>query len=291
MHPKNSLFLKYFRICASILLLSITFLGVVLLLFASQYFKDDKYELLSNNVNQAMSATLSNYKLNNYQVVNSTTLTVIYEVLGGTLDSKIFLVDNAGKTLLCSEGDSCAHTAYLVPPSILGKVAKQGEYREMGNLGGMYREQFFTVGQPVIDPVTGSVIGTIFSSASAQDLNAFLIDMFKMFAISALGTILVAFVMIYFISSSLVRPLQQMLGATQRFAQGDFSGRVPVESDDEMGQLAMSFNSMASYLAALEAMRRSFVANVSHELKTPMTSISGFVDGILDGTIPPEKQD
>ncbi|MEG1044241.1 MAG: HAMP domain-containing sensor histidine kinase, partial [Oscillospiraceae bacterium] len=65
--------------------------------------------------------------------------------------------------------------------------------------------------------------------------------------------------------------------------------RVHVEGYDEIDRLAMAFNNMASSLATLESTRRSFIANVSHELKTPMTTISGFIDGILDGTIPPEK--
>ena len=60
---------------------------------------------------------------------------------------------------------------------------------------------------------------------------------------------------------------------------------------DEMGELAVAFNHMADSLATGESSSRSFIANVSHELKTPMTTISGFIDGILDGTIPPEKQE
>lgn len=77
--------------------------------------------------------------------------------------------------------------------------------------------------------------------------------------------------------------------ATQSFAKGDFSVRVPVQDFDEIGQLSLAFNNMAASLSTMESMRRSFVANVSHELKTPMTSIGGFIDGILDGTIPQEK--
>ena len=73
-------------------------------------------------------------------------------------------------------------------------------------------------------------------------------------------------------------------------AKGDFSKRIPVTSDDEIGELAVSFNQMTNSLVQLEGMRKSFVANVSHELKTPMTTIGGFIDGILDGTIEPEKQ-
>lgn len=73
-------------------------------------------------------------------------------------------------------------------------------------------------------------------------------------------------------------------------AKGDFSKRIPVTSDDEIGELAVSFNQMTNSLARLEGMRKSFVADVSHELKTPMTTIGGFIDGIIDGTIDEGKQ-
>ena len=82
-----------------------------------------------------------------------------------------------------------------------------------------------------------------------------------------------------------------MAAATRAFGEGDFSVRVPVEGKDEVAELATALNSMAVSLSSVEGMRRSFVANVSHELKTPMTTIAGFIDGILDGTIPGEKRD
>ena len=80
-----------------------------------------------------------------------------------------------------------------------------------------------------------------------------------------------------------------MAQAAKQFAKGDFSVRVSETSNDEIGALAVSFNNMAESLSSAEVTRRSFIANVSHELKTPMTTIAGFIDGILDGTIPPEK--
>jgi signal transduction histidine kinase len=87
---------------------------------------------------------------------------------------------------------------------------------------------------------------------------------------------------------ALTRPLEQMSAAAKGLAQGDFSRRIAVSRQDEIGQLAMAFNDMSASLEAGEKMRRGFVANVSHELKSPMTTIGGFVDGMLDGTIPPE---
>ena len=98
-------------------------------------------------------------------------------------------------------------------------------------------------------------------------------------------------VAIYIMTYRLTKPLRSMSEAAKALAKGDFSKRVPVTSDDEIGELAISFNGMTDSLSRLESTRRSFVANVSHELKTPMTTISGFIDGILDGTIKPNERE
>ena len=81
-----------------------------------------------------------------------------------------------------------------------------------------------------------------------------------------------------------------MSRAAKQYAAGKFDVRVPVRGSDEIAELAMAFNNMANSLATVEDQRRSFLANVSHDLRTPMTTIAGFIDGILDGAIPPEKQ-
>ena len=126
-------------------------------------------------------------------------------------------------------------------------------------------------------------------SASANSLSIFLGQLLNMFLLSSLTMVVIAFIVIYFVTARMVKPLRDMLAATQSFSRGDYTVRVQVNSSDEIGQLANEFNYMAEALARNEAMNRSFVANVSHELKTPMTTIGGFVDGILDGTIPKEK--
>ena len=87
-----------------------------------------------------------------------------------------------------------------------------------------------------------------------------------------------------------VKPLREMADAVRRFGMGEYDVRVDdTGHKDEIGDLASAFNAMADSLANSEKRRQEFVANISHELKTPMTTISGFTNGILDGTIPPEK--
>ena len=87
------------------------------------------------------------------------------------------------------------------------------------------------------------------------------------------------------VTGNMVRPLREMLKATEAFAKGDFSVRVPIREQDEIGKLSMAFNNMADSLAQQETVRRSFIANVSHELKTPLMAIQGYAEGIQAGVM------
>ena len=108
---------------------------------------------------------------------------------------------------------------------------------------------------------------------------------------SSIWVMLAAVIAIYFITERLIHPLRTMTGAAKKFAKGDFSQRVTVYGKDEVAELGNAFNNMAESLDSLEKMRNSFIANVSHDLRTPMTTILGFIEGIKSGAIPPEQHD
>ena len=118
----------------------------------------------------------------------------------------------------------------------------------------------------------------------------YFLSVLYIFLIAAFCALIVGLVSVYIISDSVTKPLNLMSQAIKQYAEGNFAYRLPVRGDDEISTLCASINYMAGALAALEESRRSFVANVSHELKTPMTSIAGFIDGILDGTIDEKNQ-
>ena len=112
------------------------------------------------------------------------------------------------------------------------------------------------------------------------------------FFFTAVVVMCLAFIATSVTSLSQTKPLKDMAEAARKFGLGEFDTRVEVGNrKDEVGELAEAFNNMADALAKSEARRSEFVANVSHELKTPMTTIAGFADGILDGTIPPEREE
>ena len=283
---QKSIFSKYFRVCASIVLSVIVVLGTLFMLFAARYFSQEKLSLLTNCASVARSYVLG--KVDSRLLLDRDALSPTLTALSDANDTVIFLTDTNGKTLYCTEGSICeVHRTYRVPSSILRK-ADAGQYTEAGRLENLYKTPHFTVCQPV--KTAEGTVGYLFVSADNEEQGAFVGSMLKIFLICAVTVLAVSFILTYFVTLKMVRPLREMSAAAKKFGQGDFTTRIRIDSDDEIGQLAMSFNNMARSLSELESMRRSFIANVSHELKTPMTSIAGFIDGILDGTIDPDQE-
>ena len=285
---QQSLFTKYFTICITITLAAITILGAIFMTLSGQYFKEDKYVLLTRNLTQAVAVTVADYQLNDYEGITESTISPIYSVLGNAIDGDIYLTDLEGNTLICSQGKECVHHQNQIGSQIMAQ-AVLGGFQQTGDMGGIYTGNYYSTAVPVV--VDGQTVGVLFGSISAEAQYRFLMEMLQMFVVSALVVMAVSFIAIYFVTSRLVRPLREMADATQSFISGDFTVRIPVDGFTEIDRLGMAFNNMASSLGAMESTRRSFVANVSHELKTPMTTIGGFIDGILDGTIPQEKHD
>lgn len=158
--------------------------------------------------------------------------------------------------------------------------------------GGVYPTPRYVAVREIVSAADGSLNGYVIASNRLDDFlggwSSFLILASGVMA----GVLLVSVCVSLAYSKHMARPLDEMAAASRKFARGDFSARVKQTDDptDEMGALIESFNSMADALQSSEKHRSEFIANISHELRTPMTTIAGFADGILDGTIPPEDE-
>ena len=295
---KSSIFTRYMSAFLMIIFVSFTILTVIIssmtVQAASEQRKEDAQQnvaLLKTYVDDMWENSFPHSSFEQFIRKNNTEIMTMMSILSRRSDeTSIFITTPDGRILLSTDG------------SYLGKRISDGEvlsvltsqnstvysqlYSDMGGLlpkkSGMYASVFnFGV---------SSYDGTLIVCYGDGRHDALSQSTIKTVILASLWVMIASFVAVYFISEKIVSPIRQMSVATKRFSAGEFDTKIPVEGSDEIAELATAFNSMADSLANLEYMRSSFLANVAHDLRTPMTSISGFIDGILSGAIPQEQQ-
>ncbi len=258
-------------------------------MFARRYWIEDKRVSLQEQA-QTIAAIVSENVVkstsNHYYISDAVRPTLAY--ISQSTGADVLVVDNQNTIVLCSHR-SCTHTGQTIASS-LNTVLAEDTFFRVSRLGDLYDEQQYVAGVVLVS-AEGDRIGHVLVSAPATLLGEYILENLQTYLLSAVAVLMVAFIVLYILTYHSVRPLREMAVVTRQFSNGDFSGRVHVRGNDEIAELATALNNMAVSLSSLEDMRRSFVANVSHDLKTPMTTISGFIDGILDGTIPAERRD
>ncbi len=286
-----------------IILACFSLLGFSLTAFAGSYWYNQNESLLSENaknVANSASSLLSGGYISMFGD-GDTSVAMLCSSLGmisTAIDADVFICDTTGHIIMCRDyfengvlvGNYCEFHDNLVITREVVEDSLVGSYSTVSTLGGQYEEIQYVVGEPV--KVSGVTVATVFAVAPVTNsIVAFVLPIVQLFFFSVAIALVFAVIAIHRMSHSFTRPLEHMADATRSYAAGDFTPRIDIDREDEIGELANAFNLMAGSLAQLESSRRSFVANVSHELKTPMTTIGGFIDGILDGTIPVSEQE
>jgi len=204
----------------------------------------------------------------------------------------IIIANEYGVVTACSE-IGFSHYGKQIPEDMLQNVTEGMSEVQIAALGDIYPERRHIIGAPLTTSSDDDAIvfGYMFVSS---DLATFRHDwqtFSVVFALIAINVMMLTLAITFLATKRLAKPLNEMAIAARRFARGDFSARVEdMDRQDEIGHLTQAFNAMADSLESSETFRREFIANISHELKTPMTVITGFAEGLLDGTIPHESE-
>ena len=285
---RSKLFKKYFFATLLIIIVSLGFMMLILSFALDSYVAKTKYETLNNACDEV--ADYINFFFGD-GMMDGNQFYGMLRTVNKVSDADIFIADSKGMVTVCSceewsQKKACMHTMSAIPKKSLSAAEKSDEFF-VSSLG-IYENLHYITAMPIKDS-GGEQYATVFAAASVSTVNEFLSTITRLYIFSAIVPIILMFFCIYAMTYRLTKPLKQMSVASRAMARGDFSKRILVTTDDEIGELAVSFNAMTNSLSQLEGMRKSFVANVSHELKTPMTTIGGFIDGILDGTIETEK--
>ncbi|MCE5236350.1 MAG: HAMP domain-containing sensor histidine kinase [Clostridiaceae bacterium] len=144
----------------------------------------------------------------------------------------------------------------------------------------------------LVRPLAGSngeVLGTLFLHVDMSAVNLSIRQVYLDVLLSSCVAVMLAFLTVSYITGRITKPIAEMNDVVRRFSKGEYELRSKVAGADEVAELSKSFNNMADEINTLEQARRSFVANVSHELRSPLTSMRGFLEAMQDGTIPLEE--
>ena len=208
--------------------------------------------------------------------------------------SDAIICDAEGRILLCSNAPlGCEHQGLSINSTRYLELIRSREFvQTRGVVSGLYPEERLVVATPIRDTATNQVVGFVMVSTPTASTVNVVRKLSEIYLLVAALVVIAALVFMTVYARKNSNPLRDMARTATAFGHGDLKARatVPPDAPKEIHDLGLAFNNMAVSLEQSENQRREFVANVSHELKTPMTTIGGYVDGILDGTIPPERQ-
>ena len=290
----RGLYWRQMSITVGMVLLTLVLLGTVFFSLSYNYARGQKTDELLERAQVVSRLSVRYLESGRYLTMEELRQDQVFQQLAATAamisDMDILVCDEEGHVLLSTD-ETMEGQSITIPEGVMSAVLEQGTWAGRSRLDQLYESKRFVGGVSVVSPTTGNVLGTVFTVSSGDTVDALWRTFAGLLVMTALVVLMISFVATSVTTMRQIKPIREMAQATRCYAEGDFDIRMnDYGRDDEIGELAASFNNMAERLQQTERQRREFIANISHELKTPMTTIAGYTDGILDGTIPSENE-
>ena len=290
----QGLYWRQLSLTVGMVMLTLFLLGTSFFSLSYNYAKSQKSEELLTKarvMGQLSVSYLENGRYLDMEVLQSDPDFRQLASFAATVSDVHFMIcDKEGHVLLTTD-KSLEGRVVTMPESMTREIVEDGSTSRRDDLNGLYDTNRFVVGVPAVSPETQEIVGVVYGVSSTDSLDSMWQGFIGLFFMTAFVVLMISFMASSVTTMRQVQPIREMVQATRRYAEGDFDIRMyDYGRKDEIGELAASFNAMADSLQQTERQRREFIANISHELKTPMTTIAGYTDGILDGTIAPENE-
>ena len=271
----NSIVSDYFKLCIAVIAAALLCMAAVLAAYSIRGFREDRQNILERTARNAVTC-LKDAEAEGADLDKMLRSGAIWS------NAEIILFDSYGDALASSE----ASLSYTRLSDFVKSLATPDGYYSVADLEGLFGSARLC--GIVSVRYRGKPCYLVVSEHPGRT-DEFVFALLLLSAGVALIFLVISVFLLRYSISRILRPVQNMTLAAKRFGEGDFTEKVDVTDHSEMGFLASTLNDMAQSLSEIESERKGFVSNVSHELKTPMTTIGGFVDGILDGTIPQDE--
>lgn len=276
---------RQFTMILCLLVAAILVIGLSFLYLFDRYAQDHQKQSLDDTA-QSVTELVQSYSAT---YLNSWEFRTNLAVAARASDNDIVICNSEGVVCICNERSNCEHLGKRLDSDTVDTLF-QGEKAKLNKaVSTLYGDERMASAIAVLNN-DGSRLCIVVVSVQKAAITALTEKMLRVFLLAALLILVAALLAIPIFTRREARPIQEMAAAARQIAHGNLDVRVPTGNEnEELEELAVAFNNMTLALKNSETIRNEFVANISHELKTPMTTIAGYLDGMLDGTIPPEK--
>lgn len=278
----KSAYSRIFYFCTIVLIFSAALSGLMVMLFANRQYERETRAEFDSTAQVLMTRIRDLYQ--QADTLPQEALQIELQDYTRTYNIDCYVFSEDGTCIVRSD---YSYTTVTLPDS-MRSAAQNAPYCKLGGAYGNFAEE---TARYVVRFSLDEANYYLMMIIPITQLSAFSLRLILVLVVTILLIALIVAPLFYLNTAQLLKPIVSITHAAEAYANGDFSVRLePTGGDTELDYLAETMNRMADFIDRNEQSRKRFISNVSHELKTPMTTIGGFVDGILDGTIPPSEE-